>query len=237
MYETYFSDTPLATKTLYDLVDTQPEEEVKLPALYQIFAMNYEKNPSAAEKAKQMILSEFPYTSYAEYVKNPLNNSFSNASEEAEKEYSQAFELYEKEKYDESKTVIESALEKYPKDALVPKFALLNAFNAGKTSGKEIMILHLEQIALNYAKTPEGVKAKEMLKYLKSDLKIEEKDDTGNALKIQSVVTPPMNNDDSVLDPNPQKFTDVENNPDEKPVNIDNQPAVPAEAIQRTNKK
>ena len=29
------------------------------------------------------------------------------------------------------------------------------------------MILQLEQIVLNYAKTPEGVKAKELLKYLK----------------------------------------------------------------------
>ena len=56
MYETYFSDTPLATKTLYDLADTQPEEDIKLQALYQVFAFNYEKNPEAAERAKQLIL-------------------------------------------------------------------------------------------------------------------------------------------------------------------------------------
>lgn len=37
MYQNYFSKTELATKTLYDLVDNQPEEEVKLQALYQIF--------------------------------------------------------------------------------------------------------------------------------------------------------------------------------------------------------
>jgi hypothetical protein len=38
-------------------------------------------------------------------------------------------------------------------------------FNSGKSSGKEVMILQLEQIALNYSKTPEGIKAKEMLNY------------------------------------------------------------------------
>ncbi|MGA9212627.1 tetratricopeptide repeat protein [Kaistella sp.] len=182
MYETYFSDTPLATKTLYDLVDTQPEEDIKLQALYQIFAFNYEKTPSAADRAKQMILTEYPYTSYAEFVRNPKNNSFSQSDEEVEKLYAQAFDLYDKEKYDESKTLIDVALEKYPKDALVPKFSLLNAFNSGKTAGKEIMILQLEQIALNYAKTPEGEKAREMLKYLKSDLEVEKLDDQGNTI-------------------------------------------------------
>lgn len=182
MYESFFSDTPLATKTLYDLADSPPEEEVKLQALYQIFAINYEKNPSSAERAKQMILTEFPYTSYAEFVKNPKNNSFAKSSEEVEKAYAQAFDLYATEKYDESKALVESALEKYPKDALVPKFSLLNAFNSGKIAGKEIMILQLEQIALNYARTVEGQKAIDMLKYLKSDLVLETTDQEGNKL-------------------------------------------------------
>ncbi|WP_051190437.1 type IX secretion system periplasmic lipoprotein PorW/SprE [Kaistella palustris] len=180
MYETYFSDTPLATKTLYNLVDAKPEDDLKLQALYQIFAFNYEKNPAAAQRAKNMILEEFPYTSYAEFVKNPKSNSFSQSSEEVEKAYAQAFELYDTEKYEESKALIEASLEKYPKDALVPKFALLNAFNSGKIAGKEIMILQLEQIALNYARTREGEKALEMLKYLKSDLSIEATDEQGN---------------------------------------------------------
>lgn len=182
MYENFFSDTPLATKTLYDLVDANPIEDTKLQALYNIFTFNYEKNPGAAERAKQMILSDFPYTSYAEFVKNPKNNSFAKSSEEVEKAYAQAFDLYATEKYDESKVLIESSLEKYPKDALVPKFALLNAFNSGKIAGKEIMILQLEQIALNYARTLEGQKAIEMLKYLKSDLKIETTDQEGNKI-------------------------------------------------------
>jgi hypothetical protein len=41
----------------------------------------------------------------------------------------------------------------------------LNAYNAGKTAGKEIMILQLEQIVLNYGNTPEGKKAKDLLKF------------------------------------------------------------------------
>ncbi len=205
MYDSYFSDTPLATKTLYDLVDNQPEEEIKLQALYQIFAMNYEKDPSSAERAKKIILSDYPYTSYAEFVRNPKDTSFSKSSEEVERLYAEAFDLYEEEKYDESKTLIESALDQYPKDALVPKFFLLRAFNTGKTLGKEIMILQLEQISLNYAKTAEGEKAKEMLSYLESDLVVENVDTQGKVIQPKTAPTNvpvPMDSDDDMPDDN-----------------------------------
>lgn len=179
MYENFFGDTELATKTLYTLADSEPEDEVRLQALYQIFAFNYEKNPQAAQRAKHIILTEFPYTSYAEFVKNPKSNTFSQSSEAVEQLYEKAFALYDEGHYEESRAVIDEALAKYPQDALVPKFSLLNAFNTGKTAGKEIMILQLEQIALNYARTPEGEKAAEMLKYLSSDLSVERTDETG----------------------------------------------------------
>lgn len=190
MYYDFFNDAPLATKTLYSLVDTQPEEEIKLPALYQIFIMNYETNPSGAERAKQMILTEYPYTSYAEFVKNPKNNNFNQSADEVIHAYNEAYSLYESEKFDESRKLIEEAMQKYPKDALIPKFALLDAFNTGKTAGKEIMILQLEQIALNYGKTPEGLKAKQMLQYLKSDLQVEMTDDSGKKVSAKTATEP-----------------------------------------------
>lgn len=185
MYQNYFTNTPLATKTLYDLVDVKPEEKVMLQALYEIFAMNYEKNPQASERAKQILLADYPYTSYAEFARNPKNKSFVKSTEEVENEYKKAYALFESEKFTESKDVIDQAIQKFPKDALVPKLYLLNAFNAGKSSGKEVMILQLEQIALNYSKTPEGVRAKEMLNYLKSDLSFQATDNKGNAIPQQ----------------------------------------------------
>ncbi|AZA47868.1 tetratricopeptide repeat protein [Chryseobacterium carnipullorum] len=200
MYQNYFTNTPLATKTLYDLVDVKPEEKVMLQALYEIFAMNYLKNPQASERAKQILLSDYPYTSYAEFARNPKNISFVKSSEEVENEYKKAYALYESEKFAESRDVIDQTIKKFPKDALIPKFHLLNAFNTGKTSGKEVMILQLEQIALNYAKTPEGVKAKEMLNYLKSELSFQTTDNKGNSLPQQpgTPVQPVQNQDNNI---------------------------------------
>lgn len=170
MYDAYFSNRQLATKTLYDLVDSQPESDVKLQALYTAFSINYEQEPSAAERAKTMILAEYPYTPYAEFVKNPKTTAFASSTSEVEAEYSKAFSLYSEGKYAESQKIVESALAKYPQDALAPKFTLLNAYNAGKTAGKEVMILQLQQLSLNYGRTPEGMRAKDMLTNLKSDL-------------------------------------------------------------------
>lgn len=193
MYENYFSNTPLATKTLYALVDSKTDEETELQALYQIFSINYEKSPSAAERAKQIILEKYPYTSYAEFVKNPKKEELTGSNEEVSKTYQEAFVLYAEEKFEDSKKVIETALQKYPKDLLIPKFLLLQAFNTGKTAGKEVMILQLEQLMLNYNKTPEGIKAKEMLKVLKSELKVEKFDANGNPISQDNVlVTAPI---------------------------------------------
>lgn len=182
MYQNYFTNTPLATKTLYDLVDVKPEEKVMLQALYEIFAMNYEKNPQAADRAKQILLTDYPYSSYAEFARNPKSSNFVKSSADVEGQYKQAFALYEAEKFGESRDIIDKTIQQFPKDALVPKLYLLNAFNTGKSSGKEVMILQLEQIALNYAKTPEGIKAKEMLNYLKSDLSFQATDNKGNEM-------------------------------------------------------
>ena len=186
MYENFFGNTKLATKTLYDLVDSKPDEETDLMALYNIFIFNYEKNPTDAERAKQIILQKYPYTSYAEFVKNPKSKDFNKSTESVEKLYADAYKLYLTEKYTESSAMIDKAIADNPKDALVPKFYLLNAYNSGKTAGKEIMILQLEQIALNYGNTPEGKKAKDLLKFLKSDVKLELTDESGNTISQNS---------------------------------------------------
>ena len=170
MYETYFQNTQKATETLFNLVKQTPEEEVKLQALYSIFSMNYEKNIVEAERAKNLILQNFPYTPYAEFVKNPKKNNFIQTKDSVRDIYQKAYEFFTEEKFDNARELIINAIEQYPQDALIPKFELLNAFITGKTAGKEVMILQLQQIVFNYNKAAEGEKAKKILSYLKSDL-------------------------------------------------------------------
>ena len=194
LFRDAFNDYPLATKTLYELIDNHPEEEVMLQALYQIFSMNFEHNAQAAEKAKMILLRDYPHTAYAEYARNPRNSSFVKSSAQAENEYAKAYFMYEQAHFEQSQTVVENALMRFKDDALIPKFHLLNAHLAGKIHGKEIMILQLEQIVLNYEKTLEGIRAAEILKNLKSDLEPPKK-------QTQSSLTPLNQNQTNSLKP------------------------------------
>ena len=151
-------------------MEQNPEDEVKLQALYSIFSMNYEKNHTEADRAKNLILQNFPYTPYAEFVKNPKKNNFTQTEDLVRDIYQKAYGFFTEEKFDNARELIINAIEQYPQDALIPKFELLNAFITGKTAGKEVMILQLQQIVFNYDKTAEGEKAKKILSYLKSDL-------------------------------------------------------------------
>ena len=170
MYNNYFSDRPLATKTLYDLVDRKPEDKVMLRALYEIFQMNYEKDPAAATRAKNILINDYPYSAYAEFARNPRSGVFLKSQPQVEQAYKTAFAYYQKKQYAESQRLIEQTLQSYPNDALAPKLYLLQAFITGKTAGKEIMILQLQQISLNFKDTIEGQKAAEILKNLTSDI-------------------------------------------------------------------
>ena len=110
MYETYFQNTPKATETLFNLVKRNPEEEVKLQALYSIFSMNYEKNHTEAERAKNLILQNFPYTPYAEFVKNPKKNNFTQTKDSVRDIYQKAYEFFTEEKFDNARELIINAI-------------------------------------------------------------------------------------------------------------------------------
>ena len=171
MYENLFAKTDEATKTLFNLVESQPEDDVKLQALYHIFAMNYKKNPQPTERAKSLILRDFPNTPYAEYVKSPLSNDLSSADKEVEKVYQEAYQLYKEEKFEQAKTQIEKIISKHSDDTLMPKLELLQAFIVGKMAGKNEMLSRLQQIALSYPNTEEGKRAVDLLKSLGEEKK------------------------------------------------------------------
>lgn len=168
MYENLFGNTSLATKTLFELVNNKPAEETELQALYSIFTFNMDKNPAEAQRAKQILTEKYPYTPFAEYARNPKSQQLAKSNPSAEADYLTAYNAFTKGEYPLAESLSDHAIQKYPSDILVPKFYLLKALTAGKQHGKEVMILQLEQISLNYADTPEGEHAKELLRTMGS---------------------------------------------------------------------
>lgn len=174
-YFDYFNDTKLAAKTLNDLVASPPKDkDVEIQALYQLYRIHKDKDKTLEEKYKNIIVTEHENTIYAGYILNPSKDLTSIESKEALIEYEIAYNLFKEGKYDIIKPLIKQALEKYPTEIIVPKFALLNALAIAKTEPEANFKKALEDIIFTYKDTNEAKHAKNLLDKIKSTNKQDE---------------------------------------------------------------
>lgn len=185
-YYDLFKNDKTATKTLEHLLSTPPKEQVtEAQALYQIYRINNrEGNVAKAEEYKQLILSKYPNSIYAEYILNPEVNYMTPTTQEAVALYESTYLSYKEKAYDVVKKNVLLALEQYPSEAIIAKFSLLNALVIGKTEGVENFIAALELITIAYQNTDEAKKAQEILDLLNGKNK-EKSLDMGEAEKKQ----------------------------------------------------
>ncbi len=97
---------------------------------------------------------------------NPEVNYITPTTEEALAYYEETYYLYKDEQFDEVKSRTQTAIEKYPTEIIIAKFALLNALAIGKTESRENFINALELITVAYQNTEEAAKAQEILDLL-----------------------------------------------------------------------
>ncbi len=154
--------------TLQDLINNNPNEDLKVKAYFNLFKA-LEDNTEEAAKYKNILITQYPNTSYAEYALNPQAENFvvGNSKESVEM-YEKAFKAYESENWDVYRQIANEAISKYGKEEIIAKFGLLNAFVEGKTKGKEAMLASLNNVVLVYPKLPEGKKAKELIRLIQS---------------------------------------------------------------------
>jgi tetratricopeptide (TPR) repeat protein len=235
MYHKYFDRKDKATNNWYKLVDLKPEEKIKQQALLLIFKMHYETNPALCEKAKQMIIDTWPNSELAAYVKNPTNGSFSKASPEAMQQFEAAYALYTEEKFDEAKLLLPPIVQQYPKDRIVPKVQLLDAFISAKKQDMPAYSKGLGQMVLAYPETAEGKLAKQLLEELnakKTDKpKPTELPKSNEKPTLPNHLTPQAELDDNM--PSTEQKPKQDNKP---PVALPPPPPVPEAAKQNTPK-
>lgn len=167
-YFDLFKNDKTATKTLEHLISTPPKEQTtEAQALYQLYRINDKAgNEAKREEYKNLILSKYPNSIYAQFILNPEVNYITPTTEEALAYYEETYYLYKDEQYDEVKSRTQTAIEKYPTEIIIAKFALLNALAIGKTESRENFINALELITVAYQNTEEAAKAQEILDLL-----------------------------------------------------------------------
>lgn len=172
-YYDLFKNAKSATETLEHLVSTPPKEQAtEAQAYYQIYRINQkEENLAKADEYKNLILSKYPNSIYAEYILNPEVNFITPTTKEALAYYEETYDLYKAGKYDEVKSRTVEAIEKWPTEAIIAKFSLVNALAIGKTEGKENFVSALELITVAYQNSDEAKKAQEILDLLSGKTK------------------------------------------------------------------
>jgi tetratricopeptide (TPR) repeat protein len=169
IYKEQFKNQNLAKLRLERLATLNPKEELILPInwhLYQIY--NNLGNTEKSEYHKNVILTEYPDTKFAQVILNPNENIEEEeiAITQIEKTYKEMYYMYKEGKFEAVVLKIDEFIVTIPNSNLVPKFELLKAYSIGKHKDLEAYKIALEFVAVSYGNTEEGKKAKEIIKQI-----------------------------------------------------------------------
>ncbi|QNM84835.1 tetratricopeptide repeat protein [Polaribacter pectinis] len=168
IYKEQFKNPAFAINRLERVKNLNPKEELILPInwhLYQVYKEIEEESKS--DFYKNVILTKYSNTVFAKIIKNP-NEIITEevAVNEVEDKYKEFYYLYKEHKYQETVKVIVDYLPTIQNSKLIPKFELLRAYAIGKYTDEKAYKFALESVAIKYANTEEGKKAREIVKQL-----------------------------------------------------------------------
>jgi len=152
-----------------ELLNRYPNTEHKLDSWYYLYlAHTKEGNKPQAKKYFDLIVDNFPNTTYARVLSDP--NYLEAAKKEGDKlgrYYEDTYTQFQNKQYDKVIKDVDQASEQFgPENIMMAKFALLKAMSVGNTKGKEDYIKQLKEVIAKYPKSPEETRAREILRLL-----------------------------------------------------------------------
>jgi len=155
-------EEPNAINAFETLIARFPETTHKPDALYQLYLLYKDQDPSRAAEYKDKLIASFPETTFAKLLINPDYQKESQAINEIlKKEYERAYRLFESGDYASAEIVLNIAITEYPEGNFIPNLELLKILIVGKTEGLfkyqfqlgEFIKTHPESDITPYAKT------------------------------------------------------------------------------------
>jgi hypothetical protein len=124
-----------------------------------------------ANTLKDKITYEYPGSHYSKILTDPeYVKAILSRRDEISNDYKKAFGLYKSSQFAQAFDALQILKNKIkPPHVLQAKVALLSAFCIGNLQGKDVYINSLKEVVANYPSTPEEIKAKEILRFLKGD--------------------------------------------------------------------
>lgn len=112
-----------------------PQGKFTAEAMYILYNMCADYPYCSQPSYKDTIINEFPSSFYAKILVNPNYVEETNIyNQEAEDSYEHCFSLYKKDQYQIADSLLQIAIDQYPKSTVVDKMHLLRAMIDGKTT-------------------------------------------------------------------------------------------------------
>ena len=158
IYKEKFKENRLAITKLEDLLNSNPEEKLVLPAMYNLYKLYEIADGSKANYMKSRIIAQYPQSRYAQIVNNTGADS-NMQNESPENVYNKWYKLFETEQFALLLENIDPLITQYSGDEIVSKFELLKANAVGKLKGITAYKSALQVVADNYPNREEGKNA------------------------------------------------------------------------------
>lgn len=162
IYKEKFQEDQLAISRFSDLLTNQPQEELILPSMYNLYLANENINKQdRAEYWKNKIINDYPASQYAEILLNP--EKFKNSDQNPLNIYTRLYRRYENFELDGLLTEVNQYAKAYEGMPVAPKFSLLKALVTGRVNGLEAYKEALKATAFRYPQSDAGKKAQSIL--------------------------------------------------------------------------
>lgn len=161
IYKDKFKEYYLSQAKLEGLLESNPEERLILPAMYNLYRVYEILGSDKRIALKSAITAKYPDSRYAQIINNP-NSDLANI-DSPEKVYKQMYILFEQAQYKQLLVELNILIDQYSGEDIISKLELLKANAIGNLMGLEAYKNALNYVALTYPNAEEGKEAESLL--------------------------------------------------------------------------
>lgn len=151
IYDFQLNEENNAVESFKTLLGRFPESEFKPEVLYLLYLIHKNKKDPEYQTYGNMLVDEFPNTSFAKLVLNPNYREESNIeSEKLKKYYKQAYAYFQMDSLNQAMEIIDEGTDLYPDNSFSDNMALLKILIYAKTDGIYKYEYELQQFDTKY---------------------------------------------------------------------------------------
>jgi len=171
VYYSQLNDVESAVSTYEELLNRYQQGAYVLPTHYQLFTIFTEQgNTQKASEQKQIILTRFSNTQFAEVLRDPnYFRKYKQKEDERQMAYEQVLSDYQQGDYTRVVASSNKALQDPLLDNFHPKYAFLKALSLGKIQGNASLIQKLEEVNKQYPRDPVAKQSEELIAFIQKD--------------------------------------------------------------------